>query len=236
MPKPEELRQAWAAVLDNYLRAFLIPLGGVEFGTLPGDRFCFRLTEVGRFVLGLTDQFSCRTLDGAADAEIVVQPNFEIVFLSPSPVAEATLARCADRARRTAPAQRGVGALFKLTKASIFAAAATGMTAEQVISTLSTLSKKPLPANVQREIEGWFQQCRRVTIGHAALIRCPDADTAARVVSASGRSATLLTDTIVELHEPHSQPALVKKLRTLGIFVQRADETAQTEKAIPDFF
>jgi hypothetical protein len=107
------------------------------------------------------------------------------------------------------------------------------MTADEVISSLSTLSKKPLPANVQREIEGWFQQCRRVTLGRAVLIRCPDADTAARVVSASGGKAKLITDTVLELQDPESQLALVKKLKTLGIFVQVTDKT---EKEIPDFF
>jgi hypothetical protein len=184
-----------------------------------GDRISFRLTEVGRYILGLTGDFSYRP-EKSAGGEIVVQPNFEIVFLSPSPLAEAMLARFAERLPSAARGRRGIGALFRITRAAIYAAAASGATADHVLATLRDISAKPLPANVQREIEGWFGQCRSVTVKHAVLIRCLDADTAARVVSAGGRKAQLLTDTIVELQDPEDQSALVKKLKAAGIFIQ----------------
>ena len=75
-----------------------------------------------------------------------------------------------------------------------------------------------------------------VTLDRAVLIRCPDADTAARVVSASGRKATLLTDTIVEVQSEEAQAALVKKLRAAGIFIQPRGKAAKVETHIPDFF
>ncbi len=216
---PEELERQWSRILLAYLQDYLLPLAGAELAVAQDDRLCFRLTDAGRYILGLADDFSYR-LEKAAGGEIVVQPNFEIVFLSPSPLAEAMLARFAERLPSVARGGRGIGALFKITRATIYAAAASGATPDQALATLRDISAKPLPANVQREIEGWFGQCRSVELKHAVLVRCPDADTAARVVSASGRKAQLLTDTIVELQNPKDQPALVKKLRAAGIFIQ----------------
>jgi len=166
----------------------------------------------------------------------VIQPNFEVVFLAPSPQAEAMLSRVAERRPTAARGSRGIGSLFKITRSAIYAAAAAGATAEQTLTMLRSVSAKPLPANVQREVEGWFSQCRSVTIDHAVLIRCPDADTAARVVSASGRMATLLTDTIVQVQSDKAQAALVKKLRAAGIFIQPSGKAAKGEMHIPDFF
>jgi hypothetical protein len=231
----EELERLWGSVLRAYLQEFLLPLAGVEVAVAEGDRVGFRLTDVGRYILGLTVDFSYCPLK-AAGAEIVVQPNFEVVFLSPSPLAEAALARVAERLPAAGHGGRGVGALFRITRAATYTAAASGATAEQVLTTLQNISAKPLPANVQREIKGWFGQCRSVNIKHAVLIRCPDSDTAARVVSASGRKTQLLTDTIVELQNSKDRAVLVKKLRAAGIFVQSSGKTEEAEIFIPDFF
>ena len=152
--------------------------------------------------------------DHDAQGQLVVQPNFDVVFLSPSPLAEAALARFAERKGR------GVGALFVITKKSILSAAGNGMTATQVLDGLERLSAKPIPANVAREIAGWFDQCRRITVCSAVLIHCFDADTAARVVAASGKQAVALTDTVVELADAQAENELLRKLHGLGIFTQ----------------
>jgi hypothetical protein len=231
----EELERQWGRLLDFYLQDYLFPLSGVELGIAEGDRLCFRLTDAGRYLLGLRDDFSCGP-PKMATGEIVIQPNFEVVFLAPSPQAAAMLSRVAERRRTAARGSRGIGSLFKITRSSIYAAAAAGATATQTLTMLRSVSAKPLPANVEREVEGWFSQCRSVTLDRAVLIRCPDADTAARVVSASGRKATLLTDTIVEVQSEEAQAALVKKLRVAGIFIQPRGKAAKVETHIPDFF
>ena len=164
-------------------------------------------------MLGLAEDFDYGH-DDDAQGHLVVQPNFDVVFLSPSPLAEATLARFAERKGR------GVGTLFAITKKSILSAAGSGMTAAQVLDGLERLSAKPIPANVAREIAGWFDQCRRITVRSAVLIHCPDADTAARVVGASGKQAVPLTDTVVELSDARAKNELLRKLHGLGIFVE----------------
>ena len=217
-PTDEQIEHLWSSLLETYLRNYLVPLGGVELGMAEGS-LCFRLTDVGRCLLGLADDFSYDVSETTTEGEIVVQPNFEIVFLSPSPLAEATLARYAERLKK-ARGHQGVGALFKITKDSILAAAATGLTSEQALTTLAGISSKDVPANVQREIRGWFDQCRTITLRRAVLIYCPDEDTAARVVSAGGRKASPITNTIVELQNADFKPALIKKLKTMGVFVR----------------
>ncbi len=214
----EALERQWAQNLADFLHLRLVPLGGARLGTAM-NATCFTLTAAGRYLLGLAESFDYGH-DHDAQRALVVQPNFEVVFLSPSPLAEATLARFAERKGR------GIGALFGITKKSILAAAGSGMTAAQVLDSLERLSAKPIPANVAREIAGWFDQCRSIAVRSAVLIHCPDADTAARVVAVGGKQATALTETVVELADTKAKTALLRKLHGLGIFNRKLPQSS----------
>ncbi len=218
----EALEKRWAQNLADFLHLRLVPLGGAHLGTAL-DATCFTLTAVGRYLLGLAEDFNYGH-DHEAQRALVVQPNFEVVFLAPSPLAEATLARFAERKGR------GIGALFGITKKSILAAAGSGMTVAQVLDSLERLSAKPIPANVAREIAGWFDQCRSIAVRSAVLIHCPDADTAARVVAAGGKQATALTDTVVELADTKAKTALLRKLHGLGIFNRKSPQSSGSKR------
>ena len=167
----EEKENLWSHFLKDVLRCRLLPLGCASLGMIEGSTDVYiAIASPGRYLLGSADDFDYGH-DHDAQGQIVVQPNFEIVFLAPSPLAEASLARFAQRK------SRGVGSLFSITKKSILVAAGSGMTAAQVLETLANLSAKPMPANVAREIAGWFDRCRRINVRSAFLIHCPDADT-----------------------------------------------------------
>jgi hypothetical protein len=212
---PEEMENQWQRDLTEFVGVVLLPVGGLKIGCIgPDDSLCLALTDVGRFFLGQSDDFAYEA-DHGDEVQLVVQPNFEVAFLSRAPLAEATLARFADRKGT------GLGALFKLTKSSVFGAAAAGMTCDQVLDTLRRVSTKELPKNVVREIEGWFGQCRTVTAKTTILIHCPDADTAARVVSAGGKKTELLTETIVAVSDAKAKKTVVQKLKNAGIFLDR---------------
>ena len=213
---PEEMECLWSDFLLDILCRRMLPLGCVRIGTQsdPEDVYV-SLTGPGRYLLGLTTDFDYGH-DHDSQDKIIVQPNFDVVFLAPSPLAEASLARFAERK------SRGVGSLFRITKKSIFAASGSGATADQAIETLSRLSAKPVPANVVREIAGWFDQCRRVRLQPAILIHCPDADTAARVAATGGKKAALLTETVVELTDVRAKTELLRKLQSLGIFLEKS--------------
>ncbi|SPF51080.1 hypothetical protein SBA4_4590043 [Candidatus Sulfopaludibacter sp. SbA4] len=210
-PSSDELDEAWEEQLADFLQLRLVPLGGAKAGADGDGAICFALTDAGKYLLDAADDFQ---LGQESQGRIVLQPNCDVVFLAPSAKAESEIARFSERLGRH------VGTLFKVTKPSILAAAASGLKAQQVLNTLREYCGADLPANVEREIVGWFGQFRRVTMVPAMLIHCPDAETATRVISAAGGRVTRLTDTTLEWHEQKPQPALLKKLREMGIFLR----------------
>jgi len=210
-PSADELEEAWEEQLAEFLELRLLPLGGARAGMGADGALCFALTDAGKYLLETAHDFD---LGEQASGRIVLQPNCDVVFLAPAPKAESELARFCERRGRH------IGTLFKVTKPSILAAAASGLNAERVLATLREYCGSELPGNVQREIVGWFGQFRQVTMASAILIHCPDAETATRVISVAGTCVTRLTDTTLEWHQHKPQPALLKKLREMGIYVR----------------
>jgi len=220
-PTDEQMEIIWRNMLEEFALTRLFPLGGLRMGTVGvhGDS-CISLTDAGRYLLDLVEDFDYGH-EHETDSPVLIQPNFDVVFTSPSPQAEASIGRFAQRKGRR------VGTLFKITKGSIFAAASTGITAEQVLDTLRDTSSKAVPANVEREIRGWFDQCRQVTVRQAILVHCPDAHTGVRVLSAGGKKATAITDTLIELPGSKRDAALFRKLAAMGIFVDSSKPLAK---------
>ena len=104
------------------------------------------------------------------------------------------------------------------------------MTSQQVLDTLRRTSAKEVPTNVEREIQGWFDQCRRVTARQTVLVDCPDAQTAARVLAAGGKKATAITDTLIELAGSKHDAALFRKLDAMGIFANQSKPSAKKSR------
>jgi hypothetical protein len=220
VPKTSEgWEAAWASLLVGFLFLRLAPFAGARLGLLDGDRLAFELTDVGRYLLGARDDFALPPEPGGG--EVVVQPDFAIVFLAPAPRAEAELGRIAERTGA------GVGALFRLTRASVLRAAEQGMSAAQVMKTLESASRSGVPANVARQVRDWMKAVRSVRISPAVLIDCPDAETAGRVRALGGAQVTAVTDTVLRLEaDAKTRAALVKRLRDRGIFVGSGEAPA----------
>lgn len=211
--------EGWEAIWGNLLLAFvarrLVPLGCAVLGRTEDGTVAFGLTDAGRYLLGAVDQFELAPEPGG---EVVVQPDFEIVFLAPAARAEAELARIAERTGS------GVGALFRLTRASVLRAAEQGMTAAQLLGTLESVSRGGVPDNVARQVRDWMKAVRTIRIAPAVLVDCPDAETAGRVKAMGGAHVTSVTPTLLRLDgDARTRAALVKRLRDKGIFVASAD-------------
>lgn len=211
-PVRRDWERLWGDMLEAMLLRRLAPLGGARLGRTEGGALCFSLTGAGRYLLGGADQFE---YGHEVAAGVIVQPNFEIVFLAPAPRVEARLGRFAERVGT------GAGVMFRLTRASVMAAAEAGMDGEKMVEALRSASSRELPANVARQLRDWLGGVRRVRVRPATLLECPDAETAGRVRAAAGPGARALTDTVLELPGATGKEhaALVKKLRTAGIFV-----------------
>ncbi|MFW6061100.1 MAG: helicase-associated domain-containing protein [Phycisphaeraceae bacterium] len=206
-----QLEALWQRMAEDRIFQALVPLGGVELACT-GETLALRLHAIGRYMLGLADDFDWQA---PAEGDVIVQPNFEVIFLGPAPRAEAKIGRLAERTGS------GGGTMFCITRDSILAAAAAGVTADDALRDLDELTSKPLPDNVKREVCGWFEQTRRVHMRQAWLINAPDKHTAERIVAAGGKQARQHTDTLVEItaaKKDHS--AIVRKLKRAGLFVQ----------------
>ncbi len=215
-PDAEKLQQIWSATVRGFLRTRLSPLGAVRMG-FGKEGLSIAITPAGRYYLGQSTQWEWATV---TDSQVIVQPNFEVTFLGEAPVAEAEIGRFAERR-----GQR-IGALFQITKKSIFAAALSGMTAESVLEVLQRVCTREVPANVRREIQGWFGQCRKISFESAIIIRCQDRETALRVIGLAKGFATALNDTVLEYRDLGRQrPWLIKKLKELGVLVEEKAET-----------
>ncbi len=209
-PDEEELDGAWHRLLTDFLIQRLVPLGGVKVGIAAKSDICLSVTPEGRYFLTGKGDFEY----GQTEApEVVVQPNFDVVFLAHAAAAEAEISRFAERKGRK------VGALFHISKKSILSAAAGGLTVDYVMDVLKRVCARELPANVEREIRGWFGACRRVETRTAVLLDCPDADTAVRVLAAARGKARAISDTVLELTHVREKAAVARKLRDSGIFL-----------------
>lgn len=204
------VEQLWSQLLCELLFDELLLMGAIEVGLCEKGP-CLRLHPIGRYMLGLTDKLD---LSAAPAGEVIVQPNFEVVFLGAAPAAEAAIGRFAQRVGQ------GVGTLFKLTRDAALAAAAAGLTAEQALADLRDATSKPLPRNVERELRGWFDATRRVKLRKTIIIDTPDEPTAAKVHAAAGKHARRLAPQVVEIATTGSHTALIRKLKTHGVFVE----------------
>lgn len=209
----EEWEVMWAELLDLFMAERMAPLGGVRLGRREDGGLAVGITSIGRYLLGATADFTLDTV--TEEGAVVVQPDFEVVFLAPAPRAEAEIGRFADRIGK------GVGATFRLTRASILRAAEAGTTEEEMVAVLRDAAGREPPANVARQVRDWLGAVRRVAIAPAVLVDCPDEETAARVLSAGGKAVEALSPTVLRLVDGSgkARSALVKKLRAAGIFV-----------------
>lgn len=223
----EGWEDVWANLLLTFLARRLLPLGCATLGRTEDGIVAFGITGAGRYLLGQADDFELAPEAGGG--EVVVQPDFEIVFLAPAPRAEAELGRIAERTGA------GVGALFRLTRASVLRAAEQGMTAAQLLKTLETVARGGVPANVERQVKDWMKAVRTIRLAPAVLVDCPDAETAGRVRALGGAHVTAVTPTLLRLQaDAKTRAALVKRLREKGIFVATADDGQAAAKADAD--
>ncbi len=154
-----------------------------------------------------------------------MQPSFDVVFLGPAPEQEAMLAPFADRVGH------GVGTLFHLSRDAATRAAATGMTGEEALERLQSLSTEALPDNVARSLRDWFGRVRTVEAAYTLVVTCPDEETASRVATAGGKQATRLGPTAVAVMNAQALGRMRKRLEREGVLVGQPTGEVPAKKA-----
>ena len=220
----EELEAAWTELLRRFLVLRLLSLGGIALGLAEGA-VAIRLTPAGQYLLGQDVVLAPGAAGGRLPA--VVQPNLDIVFLEPSPAAEAELSRFCERVGR------GVGAIFRLTRAAALRAFSGGLAFDSAIRTMEAVSSKPVPGNVRVTLRDWFAGFRRIEVQPAVLIRCPDAETALRVQALLGRKSPprKVSDTVLEIGRIEDLRPYRPRLLKEGIVVDTAVVQPESEDA-----
>jgi hypothetical protein len=221
--EPEEMERAWKLGLTRVLHEELLPNRGVLVGQL-ADSFTVQLTSVGRYVLGLEETLDLS--EEETESAIVVQPDFEVLFMAPSPTLEATIAPFAERIGQS------VGALFKLTRESVQTGARSGLDSEELIKQLTEASSIPVPSNVQTEIRRWSSAVLSLDWEHALVVRCPDQETAQRVLATCGKYVEQAGPTLLVLHDPKKRSTVNRACAKAGIFLTDppAAEKAKSRK------
>jgi len=217
----DDLEDEFQLDLRSLLLQWLLPWGGVRAGRTRGEELAFELTSIGRYLLGSAPDFESDPLPHEEQAPVRVQPDFEVLFVAPSPMLEARIGRFAERCGK------GVGVLFRITRDSIFGAARAGLDAEEVLTTLAEASAGPVPKNVAHEIQNWFARCRRFELDSVHLLRCPDAETAERVLALGARHLERISETVLALRDASRRAELLRLCAKQGLFVGSARPTRE---------
>jgi len=208
---PEGRCLIWERELHAFVLNRLMMVGGIRIGIDDEGDLLFKLTPVGRYLVGLTDVLELERPDEAG--RVVVQPDFDVVFLGPAPETEAAISRFAERRGH------GVGILFRLTRTAAYTAAAAGVRVEEVLETLEAASAQPVPENVKHEIRAWFGRARRLQVRRTLVVECESAEVAGRLLAAGGKEVRLIGETVVEIPKGKIGRALAKRAAAKGLFL-----------------
>lgn len=216
-PLEEFIDDACRTLFRNLIMKRLAPLGCVQLGRDERGQLLFAR-------LPLLDAYFGREVEASPETSmvtrVIVQPDFSVMVigLDPAPVAE--LMPFCDRVQGSATQ----GALtFRISRESVFRGIASGLPPEDILARLKKHASLAIPQNVMTELEGWCGQTRRVSLSQTTLIRCPDADTASRVVSALGKLVERVGEQAVAL-EGDLTPALRQKLQGQGVLVEETQQ------------
>ena len=161
--------------IHQYARSFITrPLfwvGAVELGRSSRGEELMRLTEYGKFLLGLNEEMEEPYAEKGC---LFIQPNMEaMVFLDAAPME--MLYRLYQLGRRVNLADRV--ASFKLDAESVQRGYSQGLDAEQAIELLQNNSHAPIADNITFELRNWERVWKRLTLwAQGTLIRHEDPD------------------------------------------------------------
>ena len=217
VPPLEELREeAGRALIDGFVRRRLIPLGCVRAAIDAEGKVCVARERRLDAYFGREVAAAEMAPAPAAGARVVVQPDFSVILIGPNPTAAAELAPFCERT--TGGSSRGA-MILKVTRDSVVRAVANGLEPGEIADRLRRHASHEVPANVLHEVRAWSSWVRRVTPATLAVLRCPDRDTADRVMGALKRQAERLNDTLVAV-EGKLAAGERNKLRAQGIIVE----------------
>ncbi len=211
----ERMRAYWmddaGVMVANALLSTFVHLGVVERGwrgNAPAERWCFRLTDVGKAVFGAPEVQVQKTQ--GSEKCLTIQPNYEILLYLDAADGPAVtmLGRIASRTSAA-----GIVQTFALTRDSVYRALEGGLTPAAIESFLTARSRSGLPANVSHSLAEWSRKRDALVVrsGVAVGVSLPEAHEAlrgravgARFVVAPARAAAKETAHVSVAAEPET--------------------------------
>jgi hypothetical protein len=225
VPPLEEFAELAGLMLFNaFLQERLIPLGCLTVALDDAGRLCIaRTPQLDAYFGRAVDKADLAGLTVSDETRVVVQPDFSVVIIGLNPAPAAALAPFCERSNRGG----GQGAMvLKLTRTSVVKAVANGLEPKEILARLKKYASVDIPANVLKEVEGWAAWVRRVTTSTLTVLRCPDRETADRVLGALKRQGERVNDTLVAIDIKKLTSTEKTKLRDQGIIVEGSTEAA----------
>jgi hypothetical protein len=223
-PLPEQLEETGRRCLEMLIQERLVPLGCLRVGMDQDNQVCIaRLPRLDEY-FGQEASHADLVEQAGAEPRVIVQPDFSVIIIGLNPTPAAELAPFCERVKGHA----GQGSLvLKITRESVVKAVIHGMDATEIMGRLQRHASNDLPANVLHELRDWCAWVRRVTSEVVTVLRCPDRETADRTVSALGRLAERLNETMVAVRQTHLTGAERNKLQRQGIIVQKETDSGR---------
>lgn len=109
-----------------------------------------------------------------------------------------------------------------MTRESVQSAAASGMTADQILAVLVQNSSHGVPQNVEFSIREWSKSVLRITTRRAFLLEAPTRASADQLMAIPDLKNVIqrrLSPTVIELDEDPTQAGIVKLLRDQGFYL-----------------
>jgi hypothetical protein len=136
----------------NAVMVTLAALGFIERGRVEGDelRYCFRLTPLGRSILGAPE---VKVESQPRGKFLVVQPNFDVVAYLDQTDAQGigSLGLLLESVKPTL----GAVQTFRITHQAFYRALELGLTYERALDLLQQASQHELPTNVLATLKEW---------------------------------------------------------------------------------
>ena len=183
-------------VINAFVLQRLLPFGCVRAAIDDEGRICIARGPRYDAYFGREIARAEPTPTANVAARVVVQPDFSVVVIGPNPAPAAALAPFCERTTRGG----GQGAMvLKITRESVVKAVKNGLTPAEIVARLQRHASNGVPANVLRQVQEWSTWVRRVTSSSLIALRCPDSDTADRVMAAMKRQAERVNSTLVAI-------------------------------------
>ncbi len=136
--------------------------GIIEYGFVNDELYAIQVTDFGKNVLF---EKADPSKTGRLDA-FIVRPDFEIIVFSN----EIDLVIQFLLARFTEPKSTDVVCSYKLTEDTVFSAIEQGISVKNILSFLEKYSRRPIPNNVKRTIEGWASKALSAKISTVTIL------------------------------------------------------------------